>query len=145
MDTKQDHSYGVVPLHKNEAGEWEVFILHQLSRRQDTYWTFPKGHPEEGETPAATALRELKEEAGLTATLDDSVTFSQSYVFEHENTLIEKSVTYYIGYVEQTDFTLQPEEVTEARWCTFTEAMSTLTHENAKRTLREVIHHVTAV
>jgi len=44
---------------KNNA--WEVFLIHQFSRiGNNSYWIFPKGHPEGVETPEQTALRELK-------------------------------------------------------------------------------------
>lgn len=137
MQTIKDYSYGVVPVRK-EGGEWKVFILHQISHR-DTYWTFPKGHPEEGETHEETALRELKEEAGLVPKkLDASRTFDQKYFFMHEKKQIEKFVSYYIGYITEEDFSLQPEEVSQAQWCTFAQARSLLTHNLAKTLLDEV-------
>lgn len=138
METKQDYSYGVVPVHKKDNGQWEVFVLHQISYRGDTYWTFPKGHPEAGESNEETALRELKEESGLKAELDPSKTFDQFYIFRHEGQLIEKHVSYYLGEVNDTSFALQAKEVKEAKWCSFSEAYDTLTHDLARDILSEV-------
>jgi 8-oxo-dGTP pyrophosphatase MutT (NUDIX family) len=40
-------------------------ILVVTSKKDPSHWIFPKGHIERGETPAATALRETFEEAGV--------------------------------------------------------------------------------
>lgn len=52
-------SYGVLLL--NEQGE--LLIAHATGQGR---WDIPKGAGEAGETPVAAALRELKEETGLT-------------------------------------------------------------------------------
>lgn len=136
--TKQDYSYGVIPIHKKADGEWEVLLLNQISVRRDIYWTFPKGHPDEGENKEETALRELKEESGLVAILDITRTFDQSYSFKHGDILVEKTVSYFVGEVSDTDITIQPDEVKEAKWCTLAEAYQTLSHDQSKQTLRAV-------
>src|SRR5580704_9420683 len=48
-------------------------ILVVTSRKDPKQWIFPKGHIERGETPAATALRETFEEAGVEGELVGSV------------------------------------------------------------------------
>ena len=137
METIQDYSYGVIPVRK-EGGEWKVFVLHQISRA-NTYWTFPKGHPEGEETQEESALRELFEETGLTPEkLETQKTFDQMYYFMHEGTRIEKHVGYYIGYIGDPAYVTQEEEVLEAQWCTFTQARDLLTYDLAKELLDEV-------
>ncbi len=140
METIKDYSYGVVPVLKHK-GQWLVFILHQISYRSsdDVYWTFPKGHPEGDEIPEETALREMREEAGLTlCKLDTSRVFEQRYTFMHEGTKIEKYVGYYVGFASHQSFVIQPEEVKEGQWCTFEEAKEKLTHTIAKKLLDEI-------
>ncbi len=139
---KKDYSYGVIPLCKNQEGEIEVFVLNQISVRGDVYWTFPKGHPEAGESNDETALRELKEESSLVAELDLEKTFIQKYSFKHEGEMVDKTVTYYLGWVADKKFTIQPQEVKEAKWCTLEEAHELLTHSLAKATLQEVNNYL---
>lgn len=136
MKIKKDYSYGVIPVYKNDSGVCEFFILKQISYRGDRFWALPKGHPEIGETNEIAALRELKEESGLEASLEPSIKFTQQYSFIHEGVRVEKEVVYYLGWVEDKEFSLQAEEVAEAKWCSYEEAHSKLTHEASKATLK---------
>ena len=43
----------------------EPEVLLVRAKKDPRYWIFPKGHQERGETLAQTAVRELREEAGV--------------------------------------------------------------------------------
>ena len=66
-------SCGIIPFRKNEKGEMEFFVGHPGGHynNQKDLWMFLKGAVEDGETWKETALREFKEETGLT--LEDDV------------------------------------------------------------------------
>ncbi len=53
----------VIPYCKNENGRYEFAVFH---RADGSMWHFVSGGAEDGETPAKAAIRELKEEAGIT-------------------------------------------------------------------------------
>lgn len=138
MQTKSDISFGIIPLYK-EADKWEVFLINQIGSRGDTFWTFPKGHPEALETPKETAHRELFEETGLKVIeILDHEPLLQSYEFVHENTLIQKQTFYFLGLVTHKHFTIQEREVMEAGWFILDDAPSKLTHTQAKEMLIRV-------
>jgi predicted NUDIX family NTP pyrophosphohydrolase len=55
-------------LYRRHNNEWEYFLVHPggpfFARRQDGWWSIPKGEIVSPEEPEATALRELEEETG---------------------------------------------------------------------------------
>jgi bis(5'-nucleosidyl)-tetraphosphatase len=141
MEIKKDTAYGVVPVFKKN-NEWQVLLIQQISYRgtNDTFWIFPKGHPEPNETEIETALRELQEETGITEiSLETNEAFPIAYSFVHEGVRIEKTVTYWLGYCSTQDTTIsQPHEIRELRWCSLEEAEALLTHQNSKDVLAKV-------
>lgn len=140
MHTKEDCSYGVILL-RNEEGEWKVFLIHQYGSRGEVYWGFPKGHPEAGESPQESALRELFEETGMTPTkLIEEKTYTQTYSFMHGDTQINKTVTYFIGLCDSSAYTLQEAEVHDAGWFSLEVAQQQLSYDNAKTLLNAVVH-----
>lgn len=145
MPKKQDISYGVIPVYKEENGSYSVLVIHQRSWTGEQFWIFPKGHPEGDESPVQAAARELEEETGVTAvTIQPQPTFSMQYIFTHEGSTIKKTVTYFIGLVtDKTTTITQPDEVVSTRWCSFTEAYELVSHENSKQIIKKVEAYLT--
>lgn len=138
MECIEDLSYGVIPVHQAATG-YQVLLIEQIGRRGDVFWSFPGGHPEAGETPVATAGRELTEETGLVAGIDESKVYRSEYTFTHEGKQYAKTYDYFLGWVvDQTTTITQPHEVASLRWCSLKEARQLLTHENTKKILATV-------
>lgn len=143
MQTKDDIGYGVIPLIKTDSGEWNVFLINQYSHAGEIYWTFPKGHPEAGETGEEAGRRELFEETGIAlASLDTSKPYTQTYNFPYKDILINKTVVYYVGIASSPTYVTQQDEVQDAGWYSFDAARERLTHTRAKEMLAEVAQHI---
>ncbi len=101
-----------------------------LIKHNGGHWAFPKGHVEAGETEEETALREVREETGLTVRLDtryrEMVTFSPA-----ARTL--KDVVYFAATVVSGTETPQLTEVSDVRWVAFDEAHRFITYDNDRR------------
>ncbi|HEU4677867.1 MAG TPA: NUDIX domain-containing protein [Candidatus Paceibacterota bacterium] len=137
-----EKSYGIIPFHHGKDG-LEVFLIHQYGSAGDTLWTFPKGRAEEGESPIDTARREFSEETGMTlAAVDEKSSVATSYSFLRKGEPVDKTSTYFIGFVDVTDFSVQPEEVKEAGWFTIPDARLRLTFPDYKKLLDEALTYL---
>lgn len=121
-------SYGIIPLQKIE-GEWFVFLI---SHQSASHWSFPKGHGEPGESPKEAAIRELKEETGLSVVkfLTDTPLI-ESYQFYTKGERVYKTVSYFLAAVEG-EVALQVEEIAEGKWVKFADAEKFVTFSEAK-------------
>lgn len=123
----QHQSYGIIPI-KKVAGEWQVLLIH----REKGFWEFPKGHPEEGESPLETACRELKEETGLRlVNLLEQQSYQMHYSFLYQREAVDKTVFYYLGEVEG-EITLQNQEVVDSCWVPWKKVRDFITYDNLK-------------
>lgn len=130
----KEQSYGIIPLYEMSPGDYRVLCIRQTSEK---YWGLPKGHPEKGENAKQSAFRELYEETGLKATLILSKpTFDDYYEYEIEGQKREKTVTYFIGFVDTLAVTLLEREVNDYAWLDFEEAMEKLTHPGIQNIVR---------
>lgn len=142
MAIEHVQSFGTIPYTRSND-EISFLLIHMYGSAGGTHWTFPKGRPEPWESPTETARRETKEEVGLEVeALDEAHPFVQSYSFSIGETLIKKTVTFYLAEVSVINLSLQEAEVKEARWCSPAEALELLTHHDTKRLLRSVVAYL---
>lgn len=105
-----EKSCGVLP-YRITNGRQE-FLLAFESRSK--CWSLPKGHIEAGESDTETALRELYEETGMTATLDTRRTATIEYPISK---FARKQVVFFLGQVEGTP-KVREGEIDQLKWVT---------------------------
>ena len=128
-----DTSYGIIPLRRTAQGLEVLLIQQHSSLTGHTYWVFPKGHPEAGEQPQATAARELAEETGLVpAEFIAAPPFVLEYSFRAEEVLIKKRVEFFLALITDTEPVIDGEEVVAAVWLPLREAAARLDYENTR-------------
>jgi len=110
-------------IYRDTSGEKipEILLIHRPNRD----WSFPKGKQDPGETLLQTAMREVKEETGLTCLAQDLIG-RVNYVVREKK--LKKEVTYWAMTVESGEF--KPNnEVDEIQWVSVEEAKELLTWE----------------
>lgn len=130
-----DYSYGCIPIREGEHGP-EVLLV----RRHNGDWNLPKGHREEDESDCQAALRELKEETGISeCEMVTEVRFTEKYVYTKDDHHVYKTVVFFPCIVgrEQTVL-IDGFEVQDYRWLPLHDAIEKATFEEGKNLLRDV-------
>lgn len=115
-------------------GDKTQFLL--IQHRNGGHWAYPKGHVEQGENEYQTALREIKEETGLTVDLLQG--FRQSVEYSPMPD-VEKEVVYFLASPKEDGEGLQgqEEEVMDIRWVDAEDAERLITHDNDQKLMKK--------
>ena len=122
-----------------ESGEVRYVII----RHRTGHCGFPKGHMEPGETEAQTALREIREEVGLSCTLLEGFRQQDRYPLPGKPDTM-KQVVYFLAEFGDQQIRIQPEEVSKVYLLPFEKALEKLVFLEAKRILtaaHEFLHN----
>ena len=110
-------------------------VRYVISRHRAGHCGFPKGHMEQGETEAQTALREIREEVGLRCSLIDGFRREIQYALPKKSTM--KQVAYFLAEYEGQTLRPQPEEVAQIALLPYAQALKQLTHQQSKNILMD--------
>ena len=111
--------------------------LYLIELMQKGHRSICKGHVENDESERQTAEREILEETGLTVRFLDG--FRETIEYSPYDGCM-KTVVFFLAKADNTDVTVQEEEVREISWLPFEKALSALTFESDKETLRKAEH-----
>lgn len=110
-----------------------------LLRHRNGTWVFPKGHIEEEEAPLTTALREIREEAGLEAHCSDpNTTFTTEYVNAHGE---RRRITWFLMEARSGTFRKSEDLFPEGGFREPAEALNLLTFPQDRELLQEILGH----
>lgn len=129
MPTEQ--CYGFIVVLKKEN---KFLILEREGAKGD--WTFPKGHHEGNESPMETALRETKEETGITEIeTTDFPLIHEEYGITVDGEKRLKMNDYFIGFVERNEVIIEISEIQSYKWATYEEAYNSFKYIPRKKTI----------
>lgn len=115
----------------------KILLLYKNYKNKYEGWVLPKGTVEQGEEFKQTALREVKEETGATASIIKYVGKSQ-YSFNTPIDLVVKSVHWYLMMADSYYSKPQKEEYfVDSGYYKFHEAYHLLRFPNEKQILEE--------
>ena len=128
---KEEVSAGIILF--NDVDKRKFLLLNYPSK----HWDFVKGKMEKGETSHETAIRETKEETGISdVEFIDGFEEEIEYYFYADNQEIHKKVIFFLGKTETTEIILSHEHL-DFIWLEFDNALNKTTYENAKKLLKK--------
>ena len=128
---KEEVSAGIILFNDNESRKF--LLLNYPSK----HWDFVKGKMENGETSHETALRETKEETGISdVEFLDGFEEEIEYYFRAENQDIHKKVIFFLGKTKTLDIILSHEHL-DFIWLDYDNALNKITYDNAKNLLKK--------
>ena len=126
----EETSAGIV-IFRKEGTKNLFLLLHYTSG----HWDFVKGKMEKGETTHQTAIREAKEETGIT-----DITFVENfeewikYNFKYQGELVQKKVVFFLAETKTKEIKISHEH-SGYTWLDYNESMEKTTFDNAKTVL----------
>ncbi len=129
---KFEYSSGGIVVDENN----KVLVIKTKNLKNDTVITFPKGHIEKNETSQEAAVREVKEETGVEASIIKKIK-DVEYWFVHQGEKVHKKVTWYL---------MKPIKITEAEkvevddvfWYDINKVDQILSYKSDKELIEEV-------
>ena len=126
----EETSAGIVLFRKEESKNL-FLLLHYPSG----HWDFVKGKMEKGESTHQTAVRETKEETGIT-----DITFVENfeewieYNFKYQGELVQKKVVFFLAETKTKEIKISHEH-SGYTWMDYNSSMDKTTFDNAKTVL----------
>jgi 8-oxo-dGTP pyrophosphatase MutT (NUDIX family) len=112
---------------RRQSGQLQVAVVHRPAQED---WSFPKGKLEESETFEDAALREVREETGMSCRLLRFIGHTE-YTDRKGR---PKVVAYWVMAADSGSFAVN-EEVDEIRWLALPDAVSVLSYERDRELL----------
>ncbi len=126
----EETSAGIV-IFRKEGSKILFLLLHYPSG----HWDFIKGKMEKGESTHETAIRETKEETGIT-----DITFLENfeewikYDFQYQGELVHKKVVFFLAETKTKEVMISHEHL-DYTWMDYNTSMEKTTFDNAKTVL----------
>ena len=137
---KEEKSCGAIIFRRE--GDDIYFLLVRYVNEPD-YWGLVKGHMEKGETEIDTAVREIREETGITE-LDFLDCFRAKERYSPKEGVM-KEVVFFLAETNEKDVKLEPSEQDDYSWLRLDDAVKRLKFKNHKDLLRDAYQRIKEV
>jgi 8-oxo-dGTP pyrophosphatase MutT (NUDIX family) len=141
IPVKEQISAGGV-VYRGDPGSAEVVIV---AVGGDNRWQLPKGLVEKGENPEVTAVREAREEGGVTSEVVQHLETIEYWYVGLDGGLrvrFHKRVHFYLLRYVSGDTKDHDWEVNEARWVPIEDAASQLTFDNERLVMKRAAESI---
>ena len=112
--------------------EGEHFLVLLVGKDDPTKQCIPKGMQEKGETLEETAMREVKEETGISTTIDTYVDCAQ-WTYEYGGEMWDETAEFFLLIPQGGDTQLHDSEFDRVEWFEIEEAIRKLHYPKEQR------------
>ncbi len=130
-------SSGIIVYRRNNGT-----VQFLLLERREGFLDFPKGHIEQGENEAESAIRETREETGLELKPEGRFRYEQEYWYTRSGEKVRKTVTMFLAQAEHDAEVNVSFEHEGYRWLGFYEAIQGLSYKNQRRMLQAAMAEI---
>ena len=130
MRTRAEVSAGGVVFRDAPEGR-EVVLASRRTKRGDLAWGLPKGQVEPDERPEETAVREVREETGIDADIEQDLG-EISYFYVWEGVRVRKRVRFFLMRATGGDISRHDHEMEEVRWFPLGEALRVAAYKSER-------------
>ncbi len=133
---KREFSAGGIVFNKPKS----LWLICRHSQHKG--WVFPKGligDTVENESKENTAVREVKEETGVDATIIHSEPIIVKYWYQYKGEKIFKTVYFFLMEEIGGDITQHDHEMMDVKWATEEEVKKILTYQNDRKAFDQAL------
>ncbi|MEP6476367.1 MAG: NUDIX hydrolase [Actinomycetota bacterium] len=132
--TRREVSAGGV-VYRREGDDVDVLLAARRTRRGDLAWGLAKGGIEGDETIEAAAVREVREETGLLAVIEDSLGETR-YFYVWDGVRVRKVVHFFLMRAVGGDTEDHDDEMEDVRWFRLERALKRAAYRGEREVLR---------
>jgi 8-oxo-dGTP pyrophosphatase MutT (NUDIX family) len=112
-------------------------LIGRQDRRGRMVWSLPKGHIEAGETPEAAAIREIREETGISGSIVAPLGVIDFW-FMAENRRVHKTVHHFLLQAVGGELSSDDAEVDSVEWVSLADMSTRLAYADERRLMDRV-------
>jgi 8-oxo-dGTP pyrophosphatase MutT (NUDIX family) len=126
---------------RGEAGQEQLVAIVPVRRSPSgaRVLCLPKGHIDPGEDALQAAVREVREETGVSVELIADLG-EIGYWYRREGKTVSKSVDFFLFRYVSGDLADHDDEVEQARWVDLRQALSELSYEGEREIVAKALH-----
>jgi 8-oxo-dGTP pyrophosphatase MutT (NUDIX family) len=141
MPWRREVSAGGVVYRRGDDGV-EIALASRRTRRGQLAWGLPKGGIEENEDNRQAAVREVREETGLEAEIEDDLGEIR-YFYVWEGVRVRKAVHFFLMRATGGDVSLHDQEMEEVRWFPLVAALKKAAYKGEREILERAASKLT--